>query len=65
MQAQYLKKRGISEEMIEKFQIGASLNYDDLIKHLSSLGYKHDDMILAGVAGRNDNGQAYDFYGTR
>lgn len=65
LQAEYLKKRGISEEMIEKFQIGASLNYDDSIKHLSSLGYKHDDMILAGVAGRNDNGQTYDFYGTR
>ena len=65
LQAQYLKKRGISEEMIEKFQIGASLNYDDLIKHLSGLGFKLEDMILAGVAGRNDNGQAYDFYGTR
>ena len=65
LQAQYLKKRGISDEMIEKFQIGASLNYEDLIKHLSSLGYKQEDMILAGVAGKNDNGQAYDFYGTR
>ena len=65
LQAQYLKKRGISEEMIEKFQIGASLNYDDLIKHLTGLGFKTEDMILAGVAGKNDNGQAYDFYGTR
>ena len=65
LQAQYLKKRGISGEMIEKFQIGASLNYDDLIKHLTSLGFKIEDMILAGVAGKNDNGQAYDFYGTR
>ncbi len=65
LQAQYLKKRGISDEMIEKFQIGASLNYDDLIKHLTGLGFKIEDMILAGVAGRNDNGQAYDFYGTR
>lgn len=65
LQAKYLKSRGISDEMIEKFQIGASLNYDDLIKYLTSLGFKQEDMILAGVAGRNDNGQAYDFYGTR
>lgn len=65
LQAKYLKSRNISEEMIEKFQIGASLNYDDLIKHLTKLGYKQEDMILAGVAGKNDNGQAYDFYGTR
>ena len=64
LQAKYLKNRGISEEMIKKFQIGASLNYDDLIKHLTTLGYKNEDMILAGVAGRNDHG-VYDFYGTR
>ena len=65
LQAQYLKKRGISEEMIDKFQIGASLNYDDLIKHLKSLGFRYEDMVLAGVAGKNDNGNMYDFYGTR
>lgn len=64
LQAQYLKKRGISDEMIEKFQIGASLNYEDLIKHLKSLGYSYEDMVLSGVAGKNEHG-AYDFYGTR
>ncbi len=64
LQAQYLKRRGINEEMINKFQIGASLNYDDLIKHLKSLGYSYEDMVLAGVAGKNEHG-AYDFYGTR
>ena len=65
LQAKYLKSRGISEEMIEKFQIGASLNYDDLIKHLKSLGFTNEEMIMAGVAGKNDNGNVYDFYGTR
>ena len=34
LQAQYLKKRGINEDMINKFKIGASLNYNDLITHL-------------------------------
>lgn len=65
LQAQYLKSRKISQEMIDKFQIGASLNYDDLIKHLKSLGYSYEEMVLAGVAGKKENGQAYDFYGTR
>lgn len=65
MQAKYLKSRGISDDMIEKFQIGASLNYDDLITHLKSLGFSFEDMIKAGVAGKNDNGNVYDFYGTR
>ena len=74
LQAKYLKNRGISEEMIEKFQIGASLNYDDLIKHLKSLGYSENEMVLAGVAGKKSDEDiekfksdisAYDFYGTR
>ena len=65
MQARYLKKRGISEDMIEKFQIGASLNYDGLVNHLQDLGFKENEMILSGVVGRNDNGNLYDFYGTR
>ena len=63
-QAKYLKSRGINSEMIEKFQIGASLNYDDLIKHLKSLNYSYEDMVMAGVAGKGDRGY-YDFYGTR
>ena len=74
LQAQYLKKRGISEEMINKFQIGASLNYDDLIKHLKSLGYSENDMVISGVAGKKSEEEiakfrsensVYDFYGTR
>ena len=64
LQVQYLKRRGISDEMIEKFQIGASLNYDDLPKHLLSLGFKPEEMITAGVCGKGDYG-LYDFYGTR
>lgn len=64
LQAKYLKSRGINQEMIEKFQIGASLNYDDLIKHLKSLGFSCDDMVLAGVSAKGEHGY-YDFYGTR
>ena len=64
-QALYLKKRGISQEMINKFKIGASLNYEDLPKHLNKLGFKYDDCVLAGVLGKDDKGNYYDFYGTR
>ncbi len=64
LQSQYLMKRGISPEMIEKFQIGASLNFDDLPKHLSKLGFKYEDMSLAGVIGKGEYG-LYDFYGKR
>ena len=63
-QAKYLSKRKISTEMIEKFQIGASLNYEDLPKHLLKLGYTANDLLMAGVVGKGDWG-LYDFYGRR
>lgn len=63
-QAKYLSKRKISTEMIEKFQIGASLNYEDLPKHLIKLGYTANDLLMAGVVGKGDWG-LYDFYGKR
>ena len=65
LQAKYLKSRGINEEMINIFQIGASLNYDDLPKHLENLGFTYSEMVSAGVVGKNENGNYYDFYGTR
>lgn len=66
LQAQYLRKRKISEEMIEKFQIGASLDYDGLPKYLSSCGFKEQDMINAGVVSRSEEFNNYsDFYGKR
>jgi len=65
LQYKYLMSRGINDEMIEKFQIGSSLNYDDLITYLKTQGFSFEDMVKAGVAGINDNGRAYDFYGTR
>ena len=65
LQAQYLKSRGISEDMINKFHIGASLDYDTLPKHLKTLGFNEKEMVLAGVVGKDESGRLYDFYGTR
>ena len=65
VQAKYLRARGINEEMINKFQIGASLDYDSLPKHLSKLGYGFHEMVAAGVVGQDEHGRYYDFYGTR
>ncbi len=63
-QAQYLNTRKISKEMIEKFKIGASLDFESLPKHLLSLGFSTDDMVKAGVVGIGDY-RPYDFYGKR
>ena len=64
-QYKYLRTRGINDEMISKFQIGASLDYDSLPKHLKKLGFSYEDMTKAGVIGTSENGRVYDFYGRR
>ena len=64
-QVKYLKNRKISKEMLEKFQIGVSVNYDDLPAHLAKLGFKPKEMIDAGVARENEYGRLYDFYAKR
>lgn len=62
----YIRKRGISDEMVNKFKIGASTDFYSLIKHLRKLGFTEKEMIDSGVAGKNEeNGLLYDFYGTR
>ncbi len=64
-QYKYLRTRGISDEMISKFQIGASLDYDGLPRHLRKLGFKFEDMVKAGVVGVGETDRYYDFYGRR
>lgn len=65
-QYKYLRTRGINDEMIAKFQIGASLDFDGLPRHLKQLGFKTEDMVKAGVIGTmEDSGRVYDFYGRR
>ena len=64
-QYKYLRTRGINDEMIAKFQIGASLDFDTLPLHLKKLGFSYDDMITAGVIGKTDANKYYDFYGKR
>lgn len=64
-QAKYLKSRGLSSDMIEKFKIGASFDFDALPNHLLKLGFKPEEMINAGVVGRGDYNNLYDFYGKR
>lgn len=64
-QAKYLKSRGLSSDMIEKFKIGASFDFEALPNHLLKLGFKPEEMINAGVVGRGDYNNLYDFYGKR
>lgn len=64
-QIDYIKRRGLDENMLKKFKIGASIDYNSLPRYLMSKGYTKEDVMEAGVVGKNESGNLYDFYGTR
>ncbi len=52
----YLKNRGISSESIKEFKIGYALDsWSSLYEHLTSLGYKIDDIEKAGLIIKTQN----------
>ncbi len=64
----YFKNRGLSDETIKKFGLGFALNsFDSLIKHMLSLGYTKDELVLANLARRStkDENQIYDNFRNR
>lgn len=61
----YIKSRGLNNEMLEKFKIGASLDFDSLPRYLKGKGYSFEEMMQAGVVGLGESGNYYDFYGGR
>jgi len=62
--AEYILKRKISTESISTFGIGASINFEDLPKHLKEKGYTYEEMISSGVVDVK-NGRYYDSLGGR
>ena len=61
---EYLSNRGIDQAIIQKFAIGASIDFEGLPKFLLSKGYKYEEMVEAGVVGTK-NGRYYDALGGR
>ena len=62
---EYILKRKISSETVAKFGIGASLNFYDLPKYLSSKGYSNEEMVESGAVDVNKDGKYYDALGGR
>jgi DNA primase len=53
----YLEKRGLPAATLEQFQIGyAGNNRNGLFQHLTDKGVKADDIVLAGLAIKPDDG---------
>jgi len=57
---EYLYKRGITDELIKTFNIGASLDWDGVVKLLKSKGYSDDEIVNSGVAAKSEKGRVYD-----
>ncbi len=52
---EYLKQRGVSSEMVAKFEIGFAPNsWDALLKHLLSLGFKENEIIKSGMVVKSE-----------
>ena len=64
--ASYLAGRGLPQDVIDKFKIGAaSDSWDEVVNYCRSLGYKDEELVNAGVARRSEKGRVYDFFRNR
>lgn len=61
---EYILKRQIPSNIVRKFGLGASLNYNDLPKFLLSKGFDRRDMLESGVVGEAE-GRLIDAQGGR
>ena len=60
----YIEKRQLPPNIVTKFGIGYSPDFNSLVEHLYSKGYKKEEMLLAGVCKEKD-GRIYDAEATR
>jgi len=57
---EYIKSRAISEETASKFQLGFSPNdWSGLINYLSAIGFRGEDIVLAGLALKRDGDNTF------
>lgn len=58
---EYAKRRGLMDKTINDFELGFSpVSWEALKAHLTSIGYKEDELVKAGVLVQGDNGQSHD-----
>ena len=60
----YIERRGISPEMVTRFGIGYSTDFNEVINYLKKKGFSEDVIIECGIA-KNKDGRIYDVIGKR
>lgn len=61
----YIKKRALTRKELDDFELGASLNYYDIVNHLKQKGFSDKELKDSGVCEISKNGKAYDFLAER
>ena len=62
----YLEKRGISEEIAERFFLGfAADTWDQLRNYLLQKGFREPDLVTAGVVSKSESGKCFDRFRNR
>ena len=62
----YLKKRGLDSDAIGRWEIGYSKeSFDDLFNFLKSKNFSEEDIVLSGMAIKNDRGKRYNRFRDR
>jgi len=56
----YLHNRGIKDELIKLFNIGASSDWNEIINHLKGKGHTDEILLDSGVAAKSEKGSIYD-----
>lgn len=61
----YMSIRGLNPDIVKRFGLGYSTNYDDLPKYLKLKNYTDEVILKSNVCGRNERGDLYDALGGR
>ncbi len=62
----YLRRRKLSDESVEAFEIGyAPSGWDGLLKHALGKGVREDDLLALGLVIENERGRRYDRFRSR
>jgi len=61
----YLTKRGLTLETIEKFSIGYATKGEELVRFFESKSFQLKDLLKSGLVGVRDDGKIYEVFNNR
>jgi len=62
---EYVKKRKLTNETLESYNLGFSGNFDELYKELRKEGFQDEEILESGLVNKNENGKYIDRYRNR